>query len=69
MSRCAATYFDSAGLEVMDRLLGTDSLIVVISPASPLRRAAALMSVPFHDAVEPTRAALAIEYLAAAFRV
>ena len=56
----SVAYFDSAGFEVMDRLLGTGSLIVVISPASPLRRAAELMGVPFHDGVEPARAALAV---------
>ena len=46
-----AAYFDSAGFEVLDRHLATGSLIVVISPTSPVRRAATLMSVPFHDTV------------------
>lgn len=47
-----AGYFDSAGFEVLDRILATGAITVVISPAAVLRRAASLMGVPFHDTVD-----------------
>jgi anti-anti-sigma factor len=53
-----AAYLDSAGFEVLDRLLATGSLIVVISTTSVLHKAASLMSVPFHDTVDQARSAL-----------
>ena len=52
------SYFDSAGFEVLDRLLATGSLIAVISGDSALRSAAALMGVRFHDTLEQARAAV-----------
>jgi hypothetical protein len=54
----AAAYFDSAGFEVLDRRLATGGLIAVVSPTSALRKAASLMSVPFHDTVEAASAAI-----------
>lgn len=55
----AVTYFDSAGFDVLDRLLAGGSLIAVISTQSALRTAAGLMTVPFHDTVERARTAIA----------
>ena len=48
-------YFDSAGFAALDSLLSTQSVIVVVDPASPIRRAAMLMGVPFHDTIASTR--------------
>ena len=47
-----ASYLDSAGFAVLDRLLAKAALAVVVSPGSVLRTAAELMSIPIHDTVE-----------------
>jgi anti-anti-sigma factor len=47
-----AAYLDSAGFEVLDRLVAAGAVIVVISPTSVIRRAAAVMSLPCHDTVD-----------------
>ena len=44
-------YFDSAGFAALDSLLSTRSIVVVLDPDSPIRRAATLMGVPFHDTI------------------
>lgn len=53
-----ASYFDSAGFAILDRLLGDGYLQVVMAPSSIMRRAATLMGVPVHDDPESARAAL-----------
>ena len=51
----AAAYLDSGGFEVLDRHLATGALMTVVSTTSVLRKAASLMSVPFHDTVAQAR--------------
>ena len=53
-----ASYLDSAGFAVLDRLLAKAALAVVVSPGSVLRTAAELMSIPIHDTVEQAGAFL-----------
>ena len=51
-------YLDSAGFEVLDQMLGRGAVTLVLSPDSVLRKAAALMKVPFHNDVPAARAAV-----------
>ncbi|GAA4444576.1 STAS domain-containing protein [Actinokineospora soli] len=51
-------YLDSAGFAALDDLLVRHPLAVVLTPRSPLRRAAALVGLPFHDDVAAARTAL-----------
>jgi len=53
-----AAYFDSAGFEVLDRLVASGGVIVVISPTSAIQRAASVMSLPRHDTVAQALEAL-----------
>jgi len=53
-----AAYLDSAGFEVLCRLLPASPLILVISPTSVLHKAAKLISVPFHNTVNQAMGAL-----------
>lgn len=50
-------YIESAGFEVLDRVLQTGELSIVISPGCLVRRVATLMGVPFHDTVDQARLA------------
>jgi anti-sigma B factor antagonist len=45
-------YLDSAGFATLDRMTGTNSVVVVIPPTSPMFRAAALMDLPRHDTLD-----------------
>lgn len=47
----ALQYLDSAGFLVLDELLGRQTVVIVLDPASPVRVAAALMGLPCHDTV------------------
>ena len=58
----AVAYFDSAGFEVLNRALSAGCLIVVVSPTGIIRRAASLMSVPFHDTIDQARAATSADH-------
>lgn len=52
-------YLDSAGFAVLHRIVSTHRVTIVLSPRSPLRRAAGLMELAHHDTVEAAAAALA----------
>lgn len=45
-------YIDSAGFAAVDRLLDRAAIVVVLDPHSPIRAAAKLIELPFHDTVE-----------------
>jgi anti-sigma B factor antagonist len=53
-----ASYVDSAGFAVLDRLLARTVLAIVLVPGSVLRTAAQLIGIPFHDTVDQARASL-----------
>ncbi|MBV8862415.1 MAG: STAS domain-containing protein [Mycobacterium sp.] len=48
-------YLDSAGFAAVDRLLAAGAVVVVLSPDSPVHKAAALMCLPFHHDTETAR--------------
>jgi anti-sigma B factor antagonist len=51
-------YLDSAGFAALDRLLAQNAIVVVLSPESPVYKAAELMCLPLHPDVEAARRAL-----------
>jgi anti-sigma B factor antagonist len=48
-------YLDSAGFAALDRLLAQGAAVIVVSPESPVHRAAQLMELPFHHDAEAAR--------------
>jgi len=48
-------YLDSAGFAALDRLLARGAAVLVVSPESPVHRAAQLMELPFHHDAEAAR--------------
>jgi anti-anti-sigma factor len=50
-------YLDSAGFVALDDLLARQAIVIVLSPESPIRTAAALMGLPCHDTVDAARVA------------
>lgn len=50
-------YVDSAGFAALLRIVADHKVTIALSPHSPLRRAATLMSLPHHDTVDDAAAA------------
>lgn len=46
------SYLDSSGFAQLDRLLGHQAVVIVLSAASHLRRAADIVGMPYHDSVD-----------------
>jgi len=51
-------YLDSAGFAALDRLLGENTVVIVLSPDSFMYRVAELMCMPIHHDVGAARRAL-----------
>lgn len=51
-------YIDSIGFGTVIQMVERHLVVIVLAPVSLLRRAAAVMGLPFHDHVEAARAAL-----------
>jgi anti-sigma B factor antagonist len=51
-------YLDSAAFAALDRLLGQDAIVLVLSPDSFMYRVAELMCLPIHHDVETARRVL-----------
>lgn len=44
-------YCDSAGFAALDRLVANEVAVIVIGPDRPIRKAAALLNLPFHGTI------------------
>jgi anti-anti-sigma factor len=45
-------YLDSAGFAALDRLLADGSVLIVVSPESPIHKAATVIELPFHRDID-----------------
>lgn len=52
------SYIDSAGFAALDRLLADRVVVVVLSPDSPIHKAAELIELPFHHDADAARRVL-----------